>query len=71
MFMLRKTSKLVTAGSDTCTRLQLRGTEHEVILRTMELFAYGTWADYKGVIVQRYATRYTERLCPYLISLVS
>lgn len=27
---------------------QLRGTEHEAILRTLELFAYGTWADFKA-----------------------
>lgn len=28
--------------------MQLRGSEHETALKTLELFAYGTWKDYKG-----------------------
>lgn len=32
-----------------CLLVQLKGSDHEVALNTLELFAYGTWADYKGV----------------------
>lgn len=28
--------------------MQLKGGDHDMALNTLELFAYGTWADYKG-----------------------
>lgn len=27
---------------------QLRGSEHDIVLRTLELFAYGTWMEYSA-----------------------
>jgi hypothetical protein len=40
----------VFAEIEQTRAMQLRGTEQEVILKTLQLFAFGMYVDYKGAL---------------------
>lgn len=49
--------------------LQLRAGEHSSTFSLLELFAYGTWADYKGMCRSSRSLAHLVRMQPCLVPL--